>query len=127
MNNKKKMLIVEDDTDLLKMYTVVFSGSEFETTGISSPQEAIESVKVNKYDAILLDLMYPGGDNLQTIRLIRSEQSLNKDTPIIILTNLNAGDKTKKSLEYGANECLFKAKYTPKTLLSEVTNILKTV
>jgi two-component system alkaline phosphatase synthesis response regulator PhoP len=127
MDGKEKMLIVEDDTDLLKLYSLVFSGSAYDIDTAADIAEAQKKVKENKYNLILMDLMTPQGDNLQTIRQIRENENPNNKTPVIILTNLDAGEKTKKALEFGANECLFKANFTPKGLLTEVTNILKNI
>lgn len=124
MEDKKKLLIVDDDTDLLKLYVQIFSQGSFEVQSAQDINSAQKLIKENKYDVILLDLMFPQGDNLPTIRLAREKENSNHSTPIILLTNLDAGEKTKKALEYGANECLFKANYTPRQLFTEVSKIL---
>jgi DNA-binding response OmpR family regulator len=112
----KKVLIVDDDSDLLKLYSQAFLNANFSVDAILEISEAREMVTHTRYDLILLDLLFPDTDSLSTIRLIRTPGSVNFQTPILALTNLDAGDTTKKAIEYGANECLFKSAQTPKTI-----------
>ncbi|MGD8744351.1 MAG: response regulator [Candidatus Woesebacteria bacterium] len=113
----KKALIVDDDNDLLKLYDQSFKNASFDVDIITNLAEADELIKTKVYDIIVLDLVFPNSDALPTIRLIRSQNSQNANTPIIILTNLDFGEKTKEALKLGANECMFKVKQTPKDVL----------
>lgn len=127
MNDKKKILIVDDDTDLLRLYTNIFGGSNFEVMSEQKIDKAQKLIKEYRYDIILLDLMFPQGDNLETIKLARSDENPNHNTPIIVLTNLDNGEKTDKAIGAGANKCLMKANFTPRQLFNEVTKILNSV
>ena len=123
-NNKmKSVLIVDDDSDLLKLYKQAFLGAQFTVDDCLTIMDAEELIKTNKYNVIILDILFPDRDIFSTIRLIRSRSSPNTDTPILILTNLFYGDKTKKALEYGANECLFKVTQTPATIIKTVMRL----
>jgi len=102
----KRVLIVDDDSDLLKLYKQAFLNASFLVDDVSTIPSAEKLIASKKYDLILLDL-------LSTIRFIRNKNTLNSETPILVLTNLETGEKTKKALEYGANECLFKVTQTP--------------
>ena len=112
----KSVLIVDDDNDLLKLYRQVFLNASFSVDDSLTIPAAEELIKKKKYDVILLDILFPDTDIFSTIRLIRNKNSLNAKTPILVLTNLDSGEKTQKALEYGANECLFKATQTPSTV-----------
>ncbi|KKQ25367.1 MAG: Sensor protein [Microgenomates group bacterium GW2011_GWC1_37_12b] len=109
----KRVLIVDDDSDLLKLYKQAFLNASFLVDDVSTIPSAEKLIASKKYDLILLDLLFPSTDTLSTIRFIRNKNTLNSETPILVLTNLETGEKTKKALEYGANECLFKVTQTP--------------
>jgi DNA-binding response OmpR family regulator len=112
----KNVLIVDDDSDLLKLYSQAFLNANFEVKATLKLSDVPELVEHTKFDIILLDLLFPDTNALSTIKLIRYDNSLNSKTPIIALTNLDSGEIPKKAVEYGANECLFKAAQTPKTI-----------
>lgn len=120
----KKLLIVDDDNDLLKLYNLAFTNAFFNVETSLTIPGAEELIKKTKYDAIVLDILFPDTDIFPTIRLIRSKGSPNAETPILILTNLYYGDKTKKALELGANECLFKVTQTPSTIIKSVMRLM---
>ena len=67
----------------------------------SGGMEALRLCKVNKYDVILMDHMMPDPDGIETMHLIKSEEdSLNRDTPIIVLTaNALVGSKAMYEAE----------------------------
>ena len=120
---KKSVLIVDDDTDFVKLYEQAFSEVSYSVDYSLTVPEAEKLIKDKKYDVILLDILFPNADALSTIRVIRSKKSPNSETPIVVLTNLDFGEKTNKALEYGANKCLLKVNNTPKTIL-EITDRL---
>ena len=120
----KSVLIVDDDNDLLKLYKQAFLNASFSVDASLNIPDAEKLLKNNKYDLIILDILFPTTDIFSTIRLIRSKNSLNAETPILVLTNLESGEKTKKALEYGANECLFKATQTPRTICETAIKLL---
>lgn len=119
----KNILIVDDDSDLLKLYKRAFLNAGFNVDAVQNLSEAEKLSGKNKYDIIILDLLFPGKDALSTIRLIRYDNSLNSKTPILALTNLDAGEITDKAIKYGANECLFKAAQTPKTIFEAAVKL----
>lgn len=110
------VLIVDDDRDLLTIYKQTLLNASFVVDAINNIPEAEDLAETKKYDLIILDLLFAEIDTLSTIRRIRNKTSINSKTPILILTNLDSGEKTRKALEYGANECLFKATQTPKSI-----------
>ncbi len=119
----KSVLIVDDDNDLLKLYKQAFSNASLSVDDCLTIPKAEELIKSKKYDIIVLDILFPDTDIFSTIRLIRSKSSPNTETPILILTNLYYGDKTKKALELGANECLFKVTQTPNAIIKTIMRL----
>lgn len=120
----KKILIVDDDSDLLKLYKQAFINALFIVDSAQTIREADHLILNKKYDLILLDLLFPSSDTLPTIRLIRGKNSPNAATPILVLTNLESGEKTNKALEYGANECMFKVTQTPKAITEAAMKLI---
>lgn len=118
------VLIVDDDSDLLTLYSRTFENESWSVFATASIEKAEEKIKTEKYDLILLDLLLPYSDTLITIKQIRDGHTANTSTPIIVLTNLDKGDKTKKALEYGANLCLFKAEQTPQKIIDAASSVL---
>ena len=121
----KNILIVEDDSDLLKLYKQVFLNANYQVKECDSLRKATETLLENKYDIILIDLLFPTADALSTIKNIRQRSSVNEKTPIMVLTNLARGEKPKTALKYGADKLLFKAHHTPKSIYEEVQDLLK--
>jgi DNA-binding response OmpR family regulator len=120
----KKILIIEDDSYLREMYKIVFSNHGFVVEDEGNENKALKLVKNKTYDVILLDLLFPSGDGLELIKVIRSKDSLNKDASVVVITNLDQGEKTKKALSLGADKCLFKVGHTPKSVMEEVVTLL---
>lgn len=120
----KSILLVDDDADLLKLYQQAFVNASFTVDSCPTISEAELLVIKKKYDIIILDILFPERDIFSTIRLIRSVTSPNSQTPILMLTNLFYGEKTKKALDIGANDCLFKVTQTPKTIIDKVNKLI---
>ena len=93
----EKILIVDDDDELRGNITAILKDNGFTTEDVSSGQEAINLLKFNNYNVILLDLMMPGMDGMETLTNIRA---INKQTKVIMITAFasvaNAVDAIKK-------------------------------
>lgn len=99
-----KVLIVEDEPDLLRALEVGVSGQEFDVTGVASGEVALESIGHLKPDLVVLDLMLPGIDGYTVCQKIRATSSV----PIIVLS-AKGGDTDKiQALDYGADDYLTK-------------------
>lgn len=104
-----KVLVVEDDKDtqfvdkgMLARVGVI---PEFANNG----NEAIEEIKKQEYDLVLMDVSMPVQDGLDTTRWIRSmEGDYYKDIPIFALTSFPTREHTEEIIEAGMNEHLIK-------------------
>ena len=120
-----KILIVDDDTFLLNMYSVKFTKNNFEVTTSVNSQDVLEKLK-NGYvpDIILLDIVMPGMDGLQLLEKIRKENLLPNATTIMLTNQSDTGDIDRaKSL--GINGYIVKATTIPSEVISEVNEIHK--
>jgi CheY-like chemotaxis protein len=84
-----RILIVEDDTDFVLALRTVLEAQGFETEEAASAQEGIEKVLRDQPDALILDVMLPGGhEGFEVARALREQHGL-KELPIVILTSLH--------------------------------------
>ena len=120
-----KVLIVDDDHDILQIiqYNLVLHGYEVSTA--ANGVEALEKNKVFKPDLILLDIMMPHKDGIQTCIELRANPEYNK-TIIIFLTALSDERSEIKGLEIGADDYLAKP-IKPKLLVSRVQSAFRRI
>ncbi len=83
--DKKKILVVDDDEDLLKMLKLRLEGEGFEFMSVQDGEEMLKVTKTKTPDIILLDIMLPNMDGYSALREMRKEARF-KDIPVIILT-----------------------------------------
>ena len=104
-----KILAVDDNVANLMIVKQFLKSTEASVDTATNGVEALECAKKNVYDLILLDYMMPVMDGVEAMMHIRGDDdSLNKETPIIILTaNALAGSK-EGYLEYGFSDYLSK-------------------
>ena len=121
---KHKILIIDDEKALLEMFETKFKKEGFaihiETNGLSGLTKASEI----KPDLILLDIMMPGIDGVETLKAFKKCTSLN--TKIVIFSNLSeTSDNIKDAMELGADEYLLKANFTPGEIVEHVKKLIK--
>lgn len=116
-----KILIIDDDHLTLQIYVTRLQSENNEVILCTDSSCALEQLK-QKNDLILLDIMMPQIDGVQVLKQIK--KGVNKNTPVLIHTNL-LSEKTKKDcLENGASEYLIKADFTPNKLLEKIISYL---
>jgi DNA-binding response OmpR family regulator len=123
-DNKIKILIVDDEKDILVIYHDKFTRSGFEVISTDKGSEAMELAKNNQPDLILLDIMMPDTDGYQIIKNLK-EFYLTKQIPVIMLSNLGYGEAIQKGIIAGADDYIVKVNYTPAELVEKVKNFLK--
>ena len=103
-----KCMAVDDNPESLKVLKLLFSEHGTSIVTAESGQEALELLKKEKFDLVLMDMQMPEMDGLEATRLIRSEGGINKNIIVVALTaNAMTGDK-EKCLDAGMNDYLTK-------------------
>jgi DNA-binding response OmpR family regulator len=106
MTNGKRVLLVDDDDSLLKMLGEQLQlHEEFMTIGAATAAEALEAVKKDYFDVILLDIGLPDMDGREVCRLMRRG---GVKSPIIMLTGADTDSDTILGLDAGANDYITK-------------------
>ena len=96
MSKKKKILVVEDEQDVLTYLTTLFQDNGYDTVSAVDGVEALERARTEKPDLISLDIAMPDQSGLRTYRQYKKEDEL-KDIPVIIVTAL--GDSMRSFLK----------------------------
>lgn len=120
---KEKILIVEDEKDIVKMLEYNLKKENFRTNYAHDGEEGLEKAHREHPDLIILDLMLPGMDGLEVCKSLKSENKTS-GIPIIMLTaKAQEADKVV-GLELGADDYVTKP-FSPRELLARVKAILR--
>jgi CheY-like chemotaxis protein len=121
MKGMRTILIVEDYDDVRGMMKVLLESENFHVLEAGSGSEALEVIKKQHPDAILMDLALPGFDGFETIHRIRAFDGF-RNIPIIVLTAYTAASTYETALSAGSN--YFMAKPVD---FDDLLNLLKQV
>ena len=119
----KKILIVDDEKDILEFLGYNLRKEGYEVSEAKTGDEALQLVKNNTPDLIILDVMMPGIDGIDTCQRMREMPKL-KDTLIIFLTARNEDFSQIAGLDAGADDYVSKP-IKPKVLLSRIKAIFR--
>lgn len=120
---KQKILIVDDEPDILEFMQYNLEKEGFEVFLASSGKEAIEKAGQEQPDLIILDVMMPGMDGIETCREMRQDTRL-KETIIAFLTARNEDYSQIAGFESGADDYIAKP-IKPRVLISRIKALLK--
>ncbi len=123
-DKKIKILLIEDDSFLVEMYTTKFELEGFEVVSAEDGKKGLEMVKKENPDIILLDILMPKMDGFAVLDALKKDEEL-ADIPVILLTNLGQKDDVKKGFEKGAVGYLIKAHFMPSEVVDKIKKILK--
>jgi len=120
---KERILVVEDDDDILQLLKYNLAKDGYRVTGAVSGEEALKAVKLSVPDLILLDLMLPGIDGLEVCRALKRDGRTG-DIPIIMLTAKGEEADIVTGLELGADDYVTKP-FSPRVVLARVRTVLR--
>ena len=122
---KKKILIVDDDSFLLDMYALKFSQNNFEVYTASNGVHALEKLKGGlSPDVMLIDIIMPEMDGFEVLSQI-NQQQLCLNCLRIVLSNKSQQSDIEKGKELGVAGYIVKANSTPTEVIDQVKQILE--
>jgi diguanylate cyclase (GGDEF)-like protein len=104
---RPRLLIVDDISDNRTILTRRFQRHGFDVVEAESGLAAIELVETEAFDTVLLDVMMPEMDGIETLKRIRSQRSASA-LPVIMVTARSESDNIVDALELGANDYVTK-------------------
>ncbi|MDE1916694.1 MAG: response regulator transcription factor [Sphingomonadales bacterium] len=114
------ILLVDDDATLTQMLAEYLDGEGFACRAVHTLPEGREAALSGQYDAVILDVMLPGGNGIDLLRTIRGIS----DVPIIMLTAKSNDTERVIGLELGADDYVAKP-YFPPELVARLRAVLR--
>ncbi len=121
----KKILIAEDDFFIRDIYSKVFSLSGYEVAVAVDGVEALDKIKAEDYDMILLDIMMPRMTGIDVLKNVRSLEEPKKSVPIFIITNLGQQNVIEEAFKLGMDGYILKSQVTPQQIVDEINNFFQ--
>jgi two-component system alkaline phosphatase synthesis response regulator PhoP len=118
-----KILIADDEPDILEIIEFNLQANGYEVTTAKNGDEAFEKAKKIMPDLVILDIMMPGKNGIEVCNLLRMMPAF-KETLIVFLTALSDETTEIKGLESGADDYLTKP-ISPKILISKINALFR--
>jgi len=118
----KKILITEDSPTILEILKSVLEEEGYEVNAAADGQQALNLVKAEKPDLIILDLMLPKIDGYKVCRMLKFDEKY-KNIPIIMLTARTNETDEKLGKEVGA-DAYIKKPFQPEVVIDEIKKLL---
>lgn len=122
--DKIKILLAEDDLQLIDMYKKKFELEGFDVLLAEDGRKALEILKKEIPDIVLLDIMMPEVNGIEVLKEIRETPEM-KDLLVVMLTNLGNESTAEEIYKYGATDYIVKSEMTPMQVADKVKEILK--
>jgi two-component system KDP operon response regulator KdpE len=104
MNDRRRILVCDDEPQILRALKVILRDAGFETVPATTAEEALDLAAVKPPDAAIIDLVLPDGDGVEVTREIRRWSRM----PIIVLSAMGDEDAKVRALEAGADDYVTK-------------------
>jgi two-component system alkaline phosphatase synthesis response regulator PhoP len=125
MTTTHKVLLVEDDPMIVRMYERKLTHEGYELALAYNGEEGLEALKKSRPDIVLLDVMMPKMNGLEMLKIVKNDPQY-ANVPIIILTNLSDHpEDVEKCKELGATDYWVKANIRLDELAERIESILK--
>ncbi len=113
----KRILVVDDEPQILGLLSTVFREHGWDVTGAGSGGEGIEKLEHGRFDVILTDLMMPGESGIE---LLRASKEIHPDVEVILMTGYATADTAIEAMRTGAFHYLAKP-----LKIEEVVNLVE--
>jgi len=124
LNDKKKVLVIDDDSNLNTVLVDKLNFSGFNAQGAVDGEEGLKKALNFHPDIILLDLVMPKMDGLSMLKKLR-EDSWGKNTKVVILTAQEKVDSMAEAVENNVFGYLVKTNYSLDKIVQKIQDILK--
>jgi two-component system, OmpR family, alkaline phosphatase synthesis response regulator PhoP len=120
----KKILLVDDEPNIIMSLEYTFKKNNFEVFIARDGQEALDILKIEQPDLIILDIMMPNVDGYATIEAVKKNEKLT-NCKVIFLSAKNKESDIEKGMQLGADAYMTKP-FSIKKLVEQVNELLST-
>ena len=120
---QEKILLVDDEAEFTSVLAERMEARGLQVDIAHSGEEALDKVREKTYDAIILDMLMPGMDGIETLKELRK---INPDLQIILLTGYATVEKSVEAVKLGAMDFMEKPADFKK-LLEKITEAFKLI
>jgi len=122
---RRSLLLVDDDPEILTLLRAKLADEPFELLTAVEGESALNIVRTQKPDLVVLDVNLPGLSGLEVCRSLRADKDT-RDIPIIILSGRSDQIDRVLGLEFGADDYVTKP-FNPRELILRIHNVLRRV
>ncbi len=119
----KNILCIEDDRFIGEMYVRTLERAGYKVDWVVDGNDGLVTARNKKYDIILLDIMLPERKGNEVLEALRGKEDLIPNTRVIVMTNFQQDDQSRRMLELKVDAYLIKADITPAKLLEVVKHV----
>jgi len=102
---KTKILIIDDDSSLRNMLSIVLKNEGYEVLAVESAVAALNKLKKELFDLIISDIKMP---DVSGIELLEKVKSINKEIPVIMITGFASTNDAVEAMKLGAEDYIIK-------------------
>ena len=122
--NSPKILIIEDDEFLIRMYATKLEMEGYQVLVASNGEKGLRIAIKEKPDLILLDLLLPKKSGVEVLNDLRVDEKT-KGIPVIVLTNLSQKKDIDQCYDLGISDYLIKAHFVPSEVIVKINRLLE--
>lgn len=123
-NRAKTILIVDDERFFLQYLSGFFTDQKYQVKTASDGKEALEQARRLQPDAIVLDVVMPAPDGVETCKMLKANEAT-RQIPVIILTGREDLKLSEVAFKAGAEAALFKSIINVERLLNMVEVLIR--
>ena len=123
MRAKSKIIVVEDESDILDVIEYNLSREGYKVLGFRNGEQGLEAIREEDPQLVLLDLMLPGIDGIEICKKVK-EDPVTRDIPVVMITAKSEESDVVLGLGVGADDYVSKP-FSPKELVARVKAVLR--
>ena len=100
-----RVLVVDDEADFLETIVLRLQRRKIDATGVDGGKKALEIVENERFDVVVLDVLMPGMDGIETLKLLKKRKPL---IEVIILTGHGSVESGLQGMQFGAFDYIMK-------------------
>ncbi len=118
----KNILLIEDEELTVKLFQMAVEQAGYSIDVAMTGQEATDLLQKNKYKLVVMDMILPGINGFTILKKL--SLTTNKDTPVLVLSNLGQETDMNEAIKLGAKDYLIKSNVTMEDVVEKIKKFL---